>query len=958
MKLKKNMNRLNDITKVHAKYYANELTIRKSYGSDEKIAESLFDSVLHINPHQIDAALFAFRSPLSKGVILADEVGLGKTIEAGLIMSQYWAEGKKRQIVICPASIRKQWSMELKEKFNLDSIILEKKEVERRKKEVLKNPFLENKVLILSYHFAANVYEEIMEHYFDLVIIDEAHRLRNVYKKNNKMANNIRMAFKGSKKILLTATPLQNNLLELYGLTTFISEQFFGDEKSFKGQYIKENNNNDLKERLHYFCKRTLRKDVLEYVKYTDRKAILKEFKPTKMEDKLYNGVSELLLREDAYSIPKAQKKLTTLMIRKLLASSSYAVKQTLITIKSRLEALYKNENIKNNIIELLDEDEQIISEELCEEGDVFEADAENVVNKERLFSEIKELDELIKLASNITIDAKSYSLLESLKLGFDEMERTGVNRKALIFTESRRTQDYLKAFLETNGFKGKICIFNGSNNSEETKIIYDNWFIKNKNTGRISGSKTADKRNAIIEYFKEEAEIMIATESASEGVNLQFCSFVVNYDMPWNPQRIEQRIGRCHRYGQKNDVVVINFVNMNNYADQRVYALLKEKFRLFEGVFGTSDEILGTVESGVDFEKEILSIYQSCRTKKEIDDAFKTLQKSMEKEISQSIQRVEKEIFTNFDVSVQDKLMTNITGYLDRFGRMFWNLTKYEIGDKAIFDDKKKEFRLKNYYNNASPGLYEMVDKVKSEEEYEGFIYRISHPLGHKVIENNLRRDIPKGKLYINISEHKGASLSVLEKMRGHSGTLLVSRLALSSFDFEEELIFVGLDKSLGKLDENIIKTFFECKGKFDEEYFLSSDEKEGLKESLNEIISYKTNQAKLRNVEFVKEEEIKLARWAEDKIISLENEIDSIKKNLREIQKKLLEVDTQEEHLLLNTRLMKLNRKKRNMREEMETNEDKIEIMRFNLIKEIKKKGNLIEKNKELFEIAWEVI
>jgi SNF2 family DNA or RNA helicase len=138
---------------------------------------------------------------------------------------------------------------------------------------------------------------------------------------------------------------------------------------------------------------------------------------------------------------------------------------------------------------------------------------------------------------------------------------------------------------------------------------------LKYKNTDRATGSRSADMRAALVDYFREEATIMIATEAAAEGINLQFCSMIINYDMPWNPQRIEQRIGRCHRYGQKYDVVVINFLNKANAADQRVYELLRDKFQLFNGVFGASDEVLGNIENGVDFEKRIAEIYQKCRT-------------------------------------------------------------------------------------------------------------------------------------------------------------------------------------------------------------------------------------------------------------------------------------------------------------------------------------------------------
>src|SRR5690606_20910944 len=163
--------------------------------------------------------------------------------------------------------------------------------------------------------------------------------------------------------------------------------------------------------------------------------------------------------------------------------------------------------------------------------------------------------------------------------------------------------------------------------NDERSRRIYAEWIDRYRDTDRVTGSRTADMRSALVDYFREEGRIMIATEAGAEGINLQFCSLVINYDLPWNPQRVEQRIGRCHRYGQKHDVVVVNFLNKKNAADQRVYQLLAEKFNLFEGVFGASDEVLGALESGVDFEKRIANIYQQCREPKLIQAAFDNLQ-------------------------------------------------------------------------------------------------------------------------------------------------------------------------------------------------------------------------------------------------------------------------------------------------------------------------------------------
>ena len=264
-----------------------------------------------------------------------------------------------------------------------------------------------------------------------------------------------------------------------------------------------------------------------------------------------------------------------------------------------------------------------------------------------------------------------------------------GASKKAIIFTESRRTQNYLVRILSETEYQGKIVLFNGSNSDEQSKQIYQQWYERHQGSDRISGSRTADMRSALVDYFKEEAQIMIATEAAAEGINLQFCSLVVNYDLPWNPQRIEQRIGRCHRYGQKHDVVVVNFLNRNNAADQRVYELLAEKFALFNGVFGASDEVLGSIESGVDFEKRIVRIYQECRSPEEIQASFDELQRELETEIDESMKLTRKKLLENFDEEVHEKLRVNLkesTEYLNKYENWLWELAKYASTSMPIF--------------------------------------------------------------------------------------------------------------------------------------------------------------------------------------------------------------------------------------------------------------------------------
>jgi superfamily II DNA/RNA helicase len=277
-------------------------------------------------------------------------------------------------------------------------------------------------------------------------------------------------------------------------------------------------------------------------------------------------------------------------------------------------------------------------------------------------------------------------------------MAATGAGRKALIFTESRRTQDYLKTFLEAHGYRGQVVVFNGTNGGPEATAIYERWVESNRDSGRASGSRAVDVRAALIEHFRDEAAIMLATEAAAEGINLQFCSLVINYDLPWNPQRIEQRIGRCHRYGQEHDVVVINFLNERNEADRRVLELLAEKFSLFSGVFGASDEVLGTIESGVDFEKRILAICQECRTPEQIEAAFRALQQGMDERIRTRMDDARRLLFEHFDEDVHQRLrlqLADAKAQLDRFGQRFWSVTRFILDNRARFDDDALAFDL-----------------------------------------------------------------------------------------------------------------------------------------------------------------------------------------------------------------------------------------------------------------------
>ncbi|WP_272518229.1 MULTISPECIES: SNF2-related protein [unclassified Providencia] len=965
---------LNNITPYHAKYFANELTIRHAENGVDKLSQSLFDASVDLNPHQIHAALFALNNPLSKGVVLADEVGLGKTIEACLVLSQYWAECKRRILIICPASLRRQWAQELADKFNLPAQILDAKTWRTSVNNGQANPFANQCISIMSYHYAVRMEVQLMLEPWDIVVIDEAHKLRNAYRISNKMGQTLRRALEGSKKLLLTATPLQNSLMELYGLSTIIDEQIFGDERSFKQQFV----NNEsafykLKQRLTSFLQRTLRKDVLEYVRYTQRQTLTVPFTPSTAEIELYEGISVLLEKEESYALPKNQRHLTGLILRKLLASSSYAILNTLETIKRRLVDLKAQTKSELDLIhELVESDD--LGEEYSEFVDEISGIAtDQEIDLELLDAEIVELEHYINQSKSITTDSKTQALLIALNLGFDKMEEMRAPRKVIIFTESKRTQEYLARFLEANGFADKLVTFSGSNNHPEATKIYQKWLVENQSSDKVSGSPQIDRRTAIIDYFRHHAEVMIATEAAAEGVNLQFCSLLINYDLPWNPQRVEQRIGRCHRYGQEFDVVVINFLNEANKADQRVLELLTEKFHLFDGVFGASDHVLGSIESGIDFEKRIQHIYETCRQPAEIDAAFDQLQRELETELNQKMCETQQLLLENFDEDIHDLLKIQLDAAhqrLDKVGRWFWQLSCYELAGIAEINASNHSLALKQSVNHAPAGIYQLVRRGQqsSSEELDklphAHILRITHPIGEWVINRALKRKLPAAKIIFDYSNYPN-KISILEPLVGSSGVLSLQKFSVESLErCEDHLLFTAQNQNGEVLPSEVAQKLMQINGSVhgdateqDLAYQFPSY-KVALADAFTLARQAIEKQVNERNLVFFEQEVSKLDAWADDLKEGTEQSIKELDKQIKQVRREAKIVASLEEKLSLQKQQRQLESLRNKSRRELFDRQDEVDERRESLIETLERKLNKKTDVETLFTISWQLI
>ncbi len=946
-------------TDYHAQYWAYALTVQGSPDSVDGLSRAISNARVDLNPHQVDAALFALKSPLSKGVILADEVGLGKTIEAGLVISQRWAERRRRILVVVPASLRTQWQNELWEKFFIPSLLLERKSWTRLQAAGKPNPFdLGDQVVICSYYFAAKHQDAVARVPWDLAVIDEAHRLRNVYKKGNKTAKALSAGLGHATKLLLTATPLQNSLMELYGLASVIDPHLFGDSISFREQFVRETDeglrNQSLKLRIADVCQRTLRRQVLEYVRFTERIAITHEFYASDAEQRLYDGVSEYLRRDTLYGLLTAQRTLMTMVLWKLLASSSFAIAGTLDRLLFRLKQLREDERQGTKITVFNGTGDDF--ETLDETEDDWEEDEETDTNSENIDSallaeEIDIIEACSTLAAGIQSNAKGDALLRALSQAFEQAEAVGAAKKAVVFTESRRTQDYLYRLLIANGYEDRVVTINGSNNDEAAKAVYAEWKGRHADDGVPTGARAVDVRTAIIDAFKTEATILVATEAAAEGVNLQFCSLVFNYDLPWNPQRVEQRIGRCHRYGQTHDVVVVNFLNERNAADRRVLDLLSEKFRLFEGVFGASDEVLGAIESGVDIERRIAAIYQSCRTAEDIAAAFDDLRAELDEQITVQMSETRQRLLDHFDEDVQARLRVHrdqAQASLDERGRMLLNLTRHELGAAASFAPDRPRFEYRG--TGARRGWYSLDWKAA---DAEGLVfYRLDHPLARNIVEQARQRTLSVQQLTFRYSAH-GTSLSVLEPYIGQSGWLACSLLTVDSVADEQFVVLAAITDDGEILDGEWCHRLLRIGADAED---LTETPKD-LEPAVTAQVDRHLREVEARNGRYFDAEVSKLDRWSDDLKLGLERELKELDAEIRAKRKESVVAVSLMDKLSAQRTIKKLEQARNRKRRDLYEEQDKIDEQRASLIDEIERQLRTTHVVQRLFSVRWSI-
>ena len=813
---------------IHRRYYAEDLVRLRRSSEKRRYAASQRLGRIDANPHQIDAVMFALRRIPEGGCILADEVGLGKTIEAGLVVAQLLAEGASRILIIVPRPLLGQWQDEL---YTLFAIVAQEASDQRCDVSA-------SGVFLVGREYAGSVKGSerlAASPPFDLCVIDEAHEVfAGIYKRFDRhgvydeagrdaqTAHRVRKLIGPAPVLLLTATPIQNSLAELWGLLHYIepTATLLGSFPTFKtlfcettdGRRLVPEQGAELKRRLSVVVQRTLRRQAQDFLDkpFVGRRAKLYEYTMSPEEKSLYDDVTGYLLSPSLCAFQGRSRQLLLLSFHRLMASSTAALAKSLERVAVRLRKMQsglRTGGVTEATTALLDDLED-------DELEALEED-ESTAKPAALEEELARVEDFVRRAHGLPHDSKAQSLVKAVRtIG----NRRGGSTKLVVFTESLTTQEYLRGLLvEQAGLDdGEITLFRGNNDSARAQQALQRWkeeVGKNLSAYASRPSPGVAIRLALIHEFKTRSRVFIATEAGAKGLNLQFCDTIINYDLPWNPQRIEQRIGRCHRYGQTRDVTVINFLAKDNEAQRLTLDILTQKLDLFGNVLDRSDVVLHTSRSdrseelatalGPDFEKQLNRIWDRARSVDEVEKELRRLRESMEdrrQELTRVQERTTGLIESRFDEGVKQVFRRIADELPATLAELDADLERVVLGylrANGVPHTVTKHVSRKRLKIPASPLLPEplsaglMVAMGRTEGLQDGESLHVAHPLVLAALDE--ARTAGRGSFSVQFRLTKDAPKALRDR-NGARGRLALTRVSYRGFEREDRLVATAL--------------------------------------------------------------------------------------------------------------------------------------------------------------------
>lgn len=857
-----------------ARYKAFLLFEQRHSKSFERYLPALMSADIDLHPHQIDAAVFANTSPFSEGIVIADEEDLGKRIVAGIVLLQNIIEEKKNLLILCNKDYMQRWVRELKEKFDITISDFNKEENDQ-------------KIILLSYQEASQRSEEISCIDWNLCIFDNAHELIGTYQSKNIKINNIIHALKDRRKLLLTSTPMQNSVLDLYYLLRLLDNTIFGgSEELFKRKYLTNRNlEKELVDRIQMICQRTLKRQVLT-IQFTNRIVRTIFVSPSQEEESLSKRMSLYFHRKPLLAFPNIKTAYIRLIYWKLMASSISALVAGFDKALERLAIITEGEE------------------------------------------ELADLNDLLSLAKQIKKTRRSEVFLEIIHESFRKLRDIGAEEKIIVFSENRTTLQFLYALLRKHKYKVVVA--------------------------------SPDKMEKVIRVFKRNVQILLTTDKITTSWSLPFCSCVINYDIPWNVQKLERRISCCHTYNQKHDVLVINFIDPTNRADRRLYTVLNKKLKKFDEVFGVSETVLGDVIN----EGNDLDIY--LRTEEEIKEEQDFFRKEHQEEISQELERAKNNILAHFDEDVAKKFEFYSVAMQERmkeYEDSLWALTKYSLQGKAILTDEERSI-IVSMTNPPFKGLrLSRIDFKMGRNIPRGQRYTSSSPLAKAVVSYCLEGELRTGLLRLQ----SGGDFK-----SGDSGVVGLWKASfLSTIEYTISPILCGYmgsyELSHEACDTLMQLEVIQCSGGYlykedigtDEElekyYRMRHDERlHAIQE--RKFTQWREEQIQKLDEEFQKELK-KLERWCKEEIESVNLCIAVLEEEQKILKRKRGGINSFIEKANINKNIADLQRKKKQEEERIQGYTHVIFEKKKDLINECKKKIYFECSSQEIFIIHFQV-
>lgn len=523
-----------------------------------------------------------------------------------MVITQKWLEGQRRIMLAVPnTDLLIQWVDLISELYSIPYVALtNRSQWDSFATDDEPNPFLQDAVVITTYEFVANHEEAARAISWDLTVFEEANALSTAYRENSLQARTLKQIAHGAFKLLLTGTPIEKNIMDLYGLIWFIDETVLPDEREFLARYLRRPERYpELSERVSPYCFRTLRGQAQSYAKVTRRVLLTDEYAPTLQEQRLYDLLYTYINQPIKRAFPEMDQYELALRLLGLQSSSTDAITQTIRGIIKRLEGI---------------------------------PDAQ---------AELAQWRQMELAAGEIKRDAKVAELLDALKLGFSAMKKRGAARKAVIFTESIETQKMLFRFLRE---EYKTLLYHGG----------------------------AD--HTVIQQFKQNGEVLISTDNGARGFNLQEAAFVIHYDLPYNTLKMEQRIDRCQRLEQENDVLSLAFINQHNLSDVRKLELASKRTLVTNGVFGITDEVLGGFTS--DVRGAFGELTARLRTKAQVEADYQETLFRNEEQNRRALSAAEDVLFTTFTQELAQRVNLSpryVSKQAEELNSSLWTLAK-----------------------------------------------------------------------------------------------------------------------------------------------------------------------------------------------------------------------------------------------------------------------------------------